>query len=50
MATWFEVWGRGVIGGKESVEGLGVVGRDWAGDAARGVDDLVVSADRRAGR
>jgi hypothetical protein len=31
------------MGGNESVEGVGVVGRDWAGDAARGVDDLVIS-------
>lgn len=31
------------MGGKESVEGVGVVGRDWAGDAARGVDELLVS-------
>ena len=38
------------MGGKESVEGVGVAGRDWAGDAARGVDDLVVSADWRADR
>ena len=32
-----------MIGGKESVEGWGVVGRFEAGDAARGVDELVVS-------
>ena len=33
------------MGGKESVEGVGAAGRDWAGDAALGVDDLFVSAD-----
>ena len=31
------------MGGNESVEGVDVAGWDWAGDAARGVDELVVS-------
>jgi len=31
------------MGGKESVEGVGVVGRFEVGDAARGVDELLVS-------
>jgi len=38
------------MGGKDSVEGVGAVGRDCVGDAAPGVDELVVSADWQAGR